>query len=72
MLIQKKTDIKKNLTKRKNLNPRIFKKFKQIQLPLAYKKKNSRFIIKNKFTKKSVKDAIKNILIVLKNERNSS
>ena len=68
----KKTDIKKNLIKRKNLNPRIFKKFKQIQLPLAYKKKNSRFIIKNKFTKKSVKNAIKKILIVLKNERNSS
>ena len=68
----KKTDIKKNLINRKNLNPRIFKKFRQIQLPLAYKKKNSRFIIKNKFTKKSVKNAIKNILTVLKNERNSS
>jgi len=68
----KKTDIEKNLINRKNLNPRIFKKFKQIQLPLAYKKKNSRFIIKNKFTKKSVKNAIKNILTVLNNERNSS
>ena len=68
----KKTDIKKNLTKRKNLNPRIIKKFKQIQLPLAYKKKNSRFIIKNKFTKKSVKDEIEKILKTIKNERNSS
>tara|TARA_A100000164_G_scaffold124356_1_gene110249 strand:+ start:519 stop:1112 length:594 start_codon:yes stop_codon:yes gene_type:complete len=68
----KKTDIRRNLIKRKNFNPRIVKKFKQIQLPLAYKKKNSRFIINNKFTKKSVKNAVKNILNTIKNEGNSS
>ena len=68
----KKTDIKKNLIKRKNFNPKILKKFKQIQLPLDYKKKNSRFIINNKFTKKSVKNAVKNILNMIENERNSS
>ena len=68
----RKTDILKNLKKRKNFDPLILKKFKQIQLPLVYKRKNSRFIIKNKFTKNSVKNEIKKILKVIKNERNSS
>ena len=68
----KKTDITRNLIKRKNFNPRILKKFKEIQLPLAYKKKNSKFIIRNNFTKKSVKNAIKNILKKINNERSSS
>tara|TARA_B100001057_G_scaffold128566_1_gene127641 strand:+ start:72 stop:659 length:588 start_codon:yes stop_codon:yes gene_type:complete len=68
----KKADIFKNLIKRKNFNSRILKKFKQIQLPLAYKRKISNFIIKNKFTKKSVKYATVSILKIIKNERNSS
>ena len=68
----KKTDITRNLIKRKNFNPKILKKFKDIQLPLAYKKKNSKFIIKNNFTKKSVKSAVKNILNKINNERSSS
>ena len=68
----KKIKITKNLIKRKNFNLKILKKFKQIQLSLAYKKKNSRFIIKNNFTNKSVKNAVKNILKVIKNERSSS
>ena len=68
----KKNDIIKNLIKRKNFNPKILRKFKQIQLPLAYKKKNSRFIIKNEFNKKSVKVGVENILKVIKNERSSS
>ena len=38
------------------------KKFKAIQLPISYKKKKSHFIIKNNFTKKSVKNGIKSIL----------
>ena len=33
-----------------------------IQLPISYKKKKSQFIIKNDFTKKSIKYGIKNIL----------
>ena len=37
-------------------------KFKDIQLPLAYKKKKSDFIIKNDFTKKTVKKSIRFIL----------
>ena len=65
-------DILKNLKSRKNFNPKLIKKFKKIQLPLVYKKKSSRFIIKNKFTQKSVKDGIKKILKILENESSSS
>ena len=68
----KKTDIQTKLKRRKNFNPKILKKFKKIQLSLDYKKKNSRFIIKNKFTKKSVKDEIKKILKIIKDERSNS
>ena len=67
-----KINILRNLRKRKNFNSQILNKFKKIQLPLAYKKKNSKFIIKNKFTKKSVKVSIKKILKVINNERSSS
>ena len=58
----KKIDISERLKKRQNFNPRLLNKFKNIQLPLDYKKKKSHFIIKNNFTKKNVKDAIKYIL----------
>ena len=58
----KKLDISKRLRKRVSFNPRLLNKFKDIQLPLDYKKKKSRFIIKNNFTNKSVKRRIKNIL----------
>ena len=68
----KKIDILKNLKKRKNFNIKILNKFKEIQLPLDYKKNNSHFIIKNKFTKKSVNIAIQKILKKLENERSSS
>ena len=68
----KKIDILKNLKKRKNFNIKILNKFKEIQLPLDYKKNNSHFIIKNKFTKKSVNIEIQKILKKLENERSSS
>ena len=58
----KKSSILKNLKKRKSFNKKLLKKFKEIQLPLNYKKKKSHFIIKNNFTKKSVNDGIKAIL----------
>ncbi|MDA8726834.1 dephospho-CoA kinase [Candidatus Pelagibacter bacterium] len=57
-----KSDILIRLKKRKNFNQKLLKKFKTIQLPISYKRKKSHFIIKNNFTKKSVKDAIKYIL----------
>ena len=62
----KKADILRNLRKRKNFNPRIIKKFKEIQLSVAYKKKISRFVIKNNFTEKSVKYEIIKILKIIK------
>ena len=68
----RKTDITRNLKKRKNFNPKILSKFKKIQLSLAYKKKCSTFIIKNKFDKKSVKVEVKKILESINNERSSS
>ena len=58
----KKTDINKRLKKRKNFNLKLINKFRKIQYPLIYKKRKSQFIIKNNFTKKSVKKDIKNIL----------
>ena len=58
----KKFDILKRLKKRKNFNRKLLNKFKKIQLPLEYKKSKSKFIIKNNFTKKSIKNDIKNIL----------
>ena len=58
----KKSFILKKLKKRKNFNKQLFKKFKSIQLPLSYKKKKAHFVIKNNFTKKSVRGGIKNIL----------
>ena len=58
----KQSDILKNLKLRKNFNKKLLKKFKNIQYSSKYKKKKSDFIIKNDFTKKSVKDGIKKIL----------
>jgi len=58
----KKSDILKRLIKRKNFNKKLINKFKNLQLPLDYKKKKSHYIIKNNFTKKSVKKEVKIIL----------
>ena len=58
----KRSEIFKRLKKRKNFNRKLLKEFKNIQLPLEYKKKKSQFIIKNNFTKKTVLRYIKNIL----------
>lgn len=57
-----KSKIKKRLKKRVNFNSKLFKKFKKIQLPIDYKKRKANFIIKNDFTKASVKMGIKKIL----------
>ena len=67
----RKIDKLRNLKMRKNYNPQILRKFKNIQLSLAYKKKISNFTIKNKFTQRSVKNGIKKILKDIKNERSS-
>ncbi len=57
-----KKEILKKLKKRKNFNSKLFYKFKKIQLPLAYKKQKSDFIIKNNFSKKGIKRDINKIL----------
>ena len=62
----KNKDILKKLKKRKNFNYDLFKKFKNLQLPLDYKKKKSNFIIKNNFSSKFVNIEISNILKKLK------
>ena len=58
----KKFNIEKKLKKRANFNSKLYNKFKKIQFSKMYKKKKSNFIIKNDFTKKSVKNGIKGIL----------
>tara|TARA_Y100000389_G_scaffold141653_1_gene139565 strand:- start:133 stop:702 length:570 start_codon:yes stop_codon:yes gene_type:complete len=57
-----KSNILKRLKKRKNFNPKLLKKFQTVQYSTIYKKKKSHFIIKNNFTKKSVRDGINKIL----------
>ena len=58
----KKSDISQRLRKRENFNQKLLSTFKNIQLPPDYKKKRSQFIIKNDFTKKSVKIAVRKII----------
>ena len=58
----KKEDIEKRIKKRLNFNRKLFNKFKRIQYSKSYKKSKSDFIIKNDFTKKSVKKSIRSIL----------
>ena len=57
-----KKDIIKRLQKRSNFNKKLLNKFKKIQFKATYKKRKAQFIIKNKFTKKSVIVEIKSIL----------
>ena len=54
-----KKEILKRLKKREGFNIKLFKKFKSIQLPIDYKKNKANFIIKNDFTKKTIKKSIK-------------
>ena len=57
-----KLKILDRLKKRKNFDYKIINKFRKIQLPLDYKRKKSKFIIKNNFTNKFIKKQIKYIL----------
>tara|TARA_B100000767_G_scaffold251553_1_gene254682 strand:- start:511 stop:1080 length:570 start_codon:yes stop_codon:yes gene_type:complete len=61
----KKLDILKRLKKRENFNQKLLSKFKSIQLPLEHKKKRSQFIIKNNFTKKTVKTSVEKIIKII-------
>ena len=67
----KKKEINKRLKKKINLNLKIIKKFKKLQLPVEYKKKKSNFIIKNNFKNNSIKKNVKKVLEkILSNDRN--
>ena len=57
-----KQKVAERLKKRPNFNGELFKKFKKIQFKPEYKKRKAQFIIKNKFTKNSVRMGIKKIL----------
>ena len=63
----KKKEINKRLKKRNNKNLKIIKKFKKLQFPVEFKKKQSDFAIKNNFrnnsTKKSVRKILENFLL---------
>ena len=59
----KKKEINKRLIKRDNINLKIVKKLKKLQLPIELKKKKAHFIIKNNFKSPSIK---KNVKVVLK------
>jgi dephospho-CoA kinase len=61
----KKNEILKRLRKRKNFNLKLLNKFKKIQFSPEYKKKKSHYIIKNNFTKKSIKKSVKDILNII-------
>lgn len=58
----KKSEMMKRLKKRKNFNQNLLNKFKNIQLPLDFKKKKSNFVVKNDFKKTTVKKYVKNII----------
>ena len=57
-----KKEINKRFKKKLNINPKIMKKFKKLQLPVELKKQRSDFIIKNNFKNNSVKKNVKKIL----------
>jgi len=50
----KKNEINKRFKKKPNINLKIIKKFKKLQLPVEYKKKQSNFVIKNNFRNNSI------------------
>jgi dephospho-CoA kinase len=64
-----KKEIKKRLKKRIGFNEKLVKKFQKLQLPVAFKKKKSNFIIKNNFSSKSTKKDVKRVLkLILPND----
>ena len=58
----KKSEIFKKLKRRNNFNKELYKKFKNIQLPISYKKKKSHYVIKNNFNKNSARKKARDIL----------
>jgi len=57
-----KKEINRRLKKRNNVNLKIIKKFKKLQLAVELKKKKSNYIIKNNFKNNSVRKDVKILL----------
>ena len=57
-----KKEINKRLKKKLNFNSNILKKFKELQLPVEFKKRQSSFVIKNNFKNNSIKENVKQVL----------
>ena len=55
----KKKEIQRGLKKRSNYNAKILNKLKKIQLPLEFKKRKSKFLIKNNFKSSYIKKNVK-------------
>ena len=45
-----------------NFNSKILKKFKELQLPVEFKKRQSSFVIKNNFKHNFIKENVKQVL----------
>ena len=58
----KKKEIDKRLKKKLNFNSKVLKKFKELQLPIEFKKRQSSFVIKNNFKNNSIKENVKQVL----------
>ena len=58
----KKKEINNRLKKKPNFNPKIIKKFKELQLPIEFKKQQSSFVIKNNFKNNFIKENVKQVL----------
>ena len=58
----KKKEIDKRLKRKLNFNSKIIKKFKELQLPVEFKKRQSNFVIKNNFRNNSIKENVKKVL----------
>ncbi len=57
-----KKEINKRLKKKLNFNSKILKKFKELQLPVEFKKRKSSFVIKNNFRNNFIKENVKQVL----------
>ncbi len=57
----KRKDIQKRLKKREYFNEKLNRNLRSLQLPLAKKKKLSKFVIKNTFNSTKIKNDVKNI-----------
>ena len=58
----KKKEINKRFKKKSNINSKIIKKFKKLQLPIEFKKQQSDFVIKNNFENNSIKKNVKKLI----------